>query len=456
MKITVIGTGYVGLVAGACFADMGWHVTCVDKDKQKIAMLEDGGIPIFEPGLEEIVHRAVKAENLNFTTNLDDAIAESETVFIGVGTPTEKGTDRADLTYVFAAVEEVVQAAKAPLLIVTKSTVPVGTAAGLRQQIAELNPDVAIDVASNPEFLREGSAVKDFLEPDRIVIGTETEEACATLTKLYGPLTSRGAVLQATDCVSAELIKYAANAFLATKIAFINEVADIAEKVGADISQIAKGMGLDHRISASFLSPGPGFGGSCFPKDTRALAAIARDVGVPSRIVEQVVESNTIRKASMVQKITQAAGGNLKGKRIGVLGLTFKANTDDMRESPSLVIVPALHHAGAEVVAYDPEGVEEAKPLLPAGIHYGSCAEDVITGSDILVILTEWDPFRTIGLEKIKQWMREPVLVDLRNLYHAEEARELGMDYYSVGRADVKGGRVPAKDTPYLSAVKSV
>lgn len=455
MKIAVIGTGYVGLVAGACLADIGWKVVCVDKDTRKISLLEKGDMPIYEPGLEEVVRRAVAAGNLSFTTKLPEAVKGAEAVFIGVGTPTEQGTDRADLTYVFAAAEEVARAASGPLLMATKSTVPVGTAAALRQRVADIAPDKAIEIASNPEFLREGAAVQDFMKPDRIVIGVESEGAAAVLKKIYSPLVSQGAALLVTDCVSAEMIKYAANAFLATKIAFINEMADVAEKVGADIAQVARGMGMDRRISPHFLSAGPGFGGSCFPKDTRALAATARDAGAPSRIVETVVESNTIRKEAVVQKILRAMGGSVQGKRIAVLGLTFKANTDDMRESPSLVIIPALMRDGAHIAAFDPEGMEEAKHLLPKGVEYAASAYDAVRDADAVVVLTEWDMFRTLSLKKMRELVRTPLLVDMRNLYDPERVGGEGFDYISAGRPALVGGRMAGKEKPYLSAVKS-
>jgi UDPglucose 6-dehydrogenase len=434
-----VGTGYVGLVTAACLADWGHDVWAVDRDPQKIARLKAGEIPIYEPGLQEVVQRACAAGNLRFTTDLGQALELADVVFLGVGTPTLPGTNHADLSQLYQAVEEIFQSVRQPLLLVTKSTVPVGTAHQLRtivekaEQEGKLAPG-QLEVASNPEFLREGSAVEDFMHPDRVIVGVESPRASTLLQDIYRPLTDRGILLLETDCASAELIKYAANAFLATKVTFINEMADVAEHVGADIGFVAKGIGLDHRIGASFLKPGPGFGGSCFPKDTRALAAIAQDCGAPSRIVDAVISANQNRMSRMIQRITRAADGSLRGKKIAVLGLTFKANTDDMRESVSLTIIPALLREGAVVQAFDPAGMREAKTLLPEAVHYANSPEDALRDCDVAVILTEWQVFRDIAPESFCQQMARPVVVDLRNIYAQETMKAAGVFYHSLGR----------------------
>jgi len=424
MRIAMIGTGYVGLVSGACFADFGHHVTCVDKDADKIAGLHRGEIPIYEPGLDALVASNVKAGRLDFTTDLSAPVAEADAVFIAVGTPSRRGDGYADLTYVYAAAREIV---------VTKSTVPVGTGDEVELIIRETNPAADVVVASNPEFLREGAALRDFKFPDRIVIGTSDERGRKVLSDIYRPLSLNQAPLMFTKRRTAELIKYAANAFLATKITFINEIADLSEKVGADVQEVARGIGLDNRIGSKFLHAGPGFGGSCFPKDTRALVQIARDHDVQLRIVEAVLGVNDNRKRAMARKVSSAAGGSLRGKTVAVLGLTFKPDTDDMREAPSIPLVTGLLDMGAKVRAHDPVGMEQARKELPE-IEYCDDPYLCARGADALVIVTEWVQFRALDLDRLKKEMAQPVLVDLRNIYRQDDMVAHGFLYESVGR----------------------
>jgi UDPglucose 6-dehydrogenase len=433
MRIAMIGTGYVGLVSGACFAEFGVDVVCVDKAADKIAKLERGEIPIFEPGLQMLVERHKGAGRLSFTTSLKDAIRDVDAIFIAVGTPTRRGDGHADLSYVFSAADEIATLLEEPALIVSKSTVPVGTGRKLKQFFANRRPDLDIDVASNPEFLREGSAIEDFLRPDRVVCGAESDHARELLSALYRPLNLIETPILFTTLETAELIKYATNSFLATKITFINEVADLCEKVGADVQQVAKGIGLDGRIGRKFLHAGPGYGGSCFPKDTVALLRSGEQYDSPLRIVETVVSVNEGRKRRMVRKIVDACGGNVAGRTLGVLGVTFKPNTDDMRESPSLVIVPALQAEGAKVRAYDPVGMQEASSLLP-GVVWCEDAYDAAEGADALVLLTEWNQFRGLDLDRARQVMRRPAIIDLRNVFDPVQVTKAGFSYTSVGR----------------------
>lgn len=433
MRIAMIGTGYVGLVSGACFADFGHHVTCIDKDANKITALQRGEIPIYEPGLNELVAGNTAAGRLDFSLDLRDAVAAADAVFIAVGTPSRRGDGHADLSYVHAAAREIAENVKNFAVVITKSTVPVGTGDDVERIIAEANPKADVAVASNPEFLREGAAIQDFKHPDRIVVGTEDERARKVIAEIYRPLYLNQAPIMYTGRRTAELIKYAANAFLATKITFINEIADLAERAGADVQEVARGIGLDNRIGAKFLHAGPGFGGSCFPKDTRALVKTAQDYDVPLRIVESVLMVNDTRKRAMARKVSAALGGNLRGKTVGVLGLTFKPNTDDMREAPSIPLITALKDLGAKVQAYDPVGMEQARHELPDIIYCDNpyaCAER----ADALVIVTEWEQFRALDLQRLKQQMAQPIIVDLRNIYRADEMIEHGFTYESVGR----------------------
>ncbi|MEP9377797.1 UDP-glucose/GDP-mannose dehydrogenase family protein [Aquabacter sp. CN5-332] len=434
MRVAMIGTGYVGLVSGACFADFGHHVTCVDKDSAKIAMLKEGRIPIFEPGLDELVTRNAAAGRLDFDTDLTRAVKEAEAVFIAVGTPSRRGDGHADLSYVFAAAREIAAAAEGYTVVVTKSTVPVGTGDEVERVIREARPEADISVVSNPEFLREGAAIEDFKRPDRVVVGTEDPRAKAVMSALYRPLSLNNLPLMFTARRTSELIKYAGNAFLAMKITFINEMADLCEQVGANVQDIARGIGLDNRIGSKFLHAGPGYGGSCFPKDTLALTRTAQQVGAPLRIIETVVAVNDVRKLAIGRKVEQALGGNVRGKTAAILGLTFKPNTDDMRESPAISIINALIDKGMRVRAYDPEGMEEAKHLLPPSVEYGQGPYDVAEEADCLVIITEWDAFRALDFDRLKTIMRQPVLVDLRNIYVPEQMAQLGFIYESVGR----------------------
>lgn len=454
MRIAMIGTGYVGLVSGACFSEFGFDVTCIDKDNTKIEQLLVGEIPIYEPGLDTLVADNVQAGRLHFTTDLASAVSASDIVFIAVGTPSRRGDGHADLTYVFAAAEELATHLKQNTLVVTKSTVPVGTGAKVRDIITKARPDLTFHVASNPEFLREGSAIEDFMRPNRIIAGIDTPEAREIIEKLYRPLRLNKTPLVFTDIATAELTKYAANAFLATKITFINEMADLCETLGANVQDVARGIGLDRRIGEKFLHAGPGYGGSCFPKDTRALARIGEEAGCPTRIVETVVNANENRKYRMAEKIIQAAGGSVEGKQIAVLGLTFKPNTDDMRESPSLVILPELLNAGANLQVYDPQGMREARQLLPEqGIQWCEGSHEALEGADLLVILTEWNAFRSLDLERISATLRDKLVVDLRNIYEPQEMLEAGLRYISVGRKE-KGADASAS-APTLRRVET-
>ena len=434
MKVVMVGTGYVGLVSGACFAELGADVTCVDKDKNKIDRLISGEIPMYEPGLEELVSKNVKREGLSFTTNLEDSISTADLVFIAVGTPTRRGDGHADLKYVYAAAEELAPHLSGYTVVVDKSTVPLGTAREVRRIIRKANPNADFDVASNPEFLREGSAIEDFLKPYRVVIGIENERAETQLKKLYKPLNLNEDNLLSTSLESAELIKYASNAFLATKISFINELSALCEKTGADIHAIAKGMGLDDRIGDKFLQVGPGFGGSCFPKDTLALIRISQEYGVSSRIVESVLEVNAAQKARMVQKIRESLGGSEANKNITVLGLTFKAETDDMRDAPSLSILPALVDRGAVIRAHDPEGLDQARPLLPEAIEYFTDMFEAVENADAVILMTEWDQYHQMDLKELKAKMKGNVFIDLRNLYEPNAMKKIGFEYFCIGR----------------------
>ena len=432
MRIAMIGSGYVGLVSGACLSEFGHTVICVDKDEKKIAALQAGGIPIFEPGLDEVVAASVKAGRLSFDTDLGRAVAGADAVFIGVGTPSRRGDGHADLSYVFAAAEEIARALTGYAVVVTKSTVPVGTSRKVEEIIKKARPDAQFDMASNPEFLREGSAIEDFRRPDRVVVGCDTDRARDVMREIYRPLYLSETPIVFTTRESSELIKYAANAFLAVKITFINEMADICEKVGGDVQDVARGMGLDGRIGNKFLHAGPGYGGSCFPKDTLALVQTAQSIGAPTRIVEAVVAVNDRRKQDMAKKIETAFGG-VKGKTIAVLGLTFKPNTDDMRDAPSLVILPYLQAAGATIRAYDPEGCKEAAKHMQ--LDYRKDAYDALDGADGVVILTEWNEFRALDLPRVKAALKQPLMVDLRNIYRPAQMAEAGFRYISVGRA---------------------
>lgn len=442
MKITMIGSGYVGLVSGACFSEFGHIVTCVDKDAGKIARLNEGEIPIFEPGLDKLVAENVADGRLSFTTDLAGPVGDADAVFIAVGTPARRGDGHADLSYVYAAAEEIGRALKGYTCVVTKSTVPVGTGAEVAAILRKTRPDLTesaadgdgYDVVSNPEFLREGSAIEDFMRPDRVVIGAPSERAREMMRRMYRPLSLIETPLLFTDRQTSEMIKYAANTFLATKITFINEVADLCEKAGADVHDVAKGIGLDRRIGPKFLHPGPGYGGSCFPKDTLALVKTAQDFDAPLRIVETVVDINDKRKRAMADRVAAACGGDLKGKTVAVLGLTFKPNTDDMRESPSLDILPALIAKGAVVRAFDPEGMAEAKHMIDGVAHWAADAYDAATGADCLVIVTEWNQFRALQLDRLKEIMNQPLMVDLRNVYTPDDMAAAGFDYHCVGR----------------------
>ena len=433
MRIAMIGTGYVGLVSGACFSEFGHEVVCVDKDEGKIARLLEGEIPIYEPGLDSLVHQNVKAGRLSFTTDLKKAVEGVQAVFIAVGTPSRRGDGHADLSYVYKAAEEIAEALTGYAVIVTKSTVPVGTGREVEAIVNRVRPDADFDVCSNPEFLREGSAIEDFMRPDRVVIGTDGDRAREIMRELYNPLNLIETPMLFTTLQTSELIKYAANTFLATKITFINEIADLCEQVGADVHDVSKGIGLDGRIGRKFLHPGPGYGGSCFPKDTLALVRTAQEAQSPLRIVETVVDINTKRKIRMADKIIAACGGNVSGKTIAVLGLTFKPNTDDMRDSPSLDIVPVLEEQGATVRAYDPEGMTEARHMLP-NVVYCETSYETMGGADALVIVTEWNEFRALDMARVRSLLKNPVIVDLRNVYDPSDMVDAGFDYVSIGR----------------------
>ena len=436
MRIAMIGAGYVGLVSGACLADFGHRVNCIDRDTRKISRLLKGEIPIHEPGLDALVTKNVTAGRLDFSVEMGESVAQADAVFIAVGTPSRRGDGHADLSYVYGAAREIALHLKGFTVVITKSTVPVGTADEVERIIRETSPQADVAVASNPEFLREGAAIRDFKLPDRIVIGVEDERARKVAAEIYRPLYLNQPPIMYTDRRSAELIKYAANAFLATKITFINEMADLAERVGADVQEVARGIGLDNRIGGKFLHAGPGFGGSCFPKDTRALLKTAQDNDMSLRIVEAVVSVNEIRKRAMARKIVAALGGNVRGKRIALLGLTFKPNTDDMREAPSIPLVTALLDLGAVVHAFDPVGMDQAKKEMPE-LEYCNDAYVCAAGADALVIVTEWEQFRALDLPKLKSVMKQPVIVDLRNIYRPDEMIEHGFVYESIGRAGV-------------------
>jgi UDPglucose 6-dehydrogenase len=442
MRIAMIGTGYVGLVSGACFADFGHHVTCVDKAANKIEALLRGEIPIFEPGLDALVAANVKAGRLAFTTDLAAPVAAADAVFIAVGTPSRRGDGHADLSYVHAAASEIAANVNGFTVVITKSTVPVGTGDEVERIIRDANPQADVVVASNPEFLREGAAIRDFKHPDRIVVGTEDERAQKVIAEIYRPLYLNQAPIMYTGRRTAELIKYAANAFLATKITFINEIADLAERTGADVQDVARGIGLDNRIGGKFLHAGPGFGGSCFPKDTRALVKTGQDYEAPLRIIEAVLSVNENRKRAMARKVQSALGGSLRGKTVGVLGLTFKPNTDDMREAPSIPLITALQDLGAAVQAYDPVGMEQARSELPADITYCEDAYACAQNADALVIVTEWEQFRALDLAQLKTRMKQPVMIDLRNVYRPDEMQKAGFKYESVGRPTARDGAV--------------
>ncbi len=436
MKVAMIGTGYVGLVTGACFADLGHKVVCVDKDAEKIERLKKGGIPIYEPGLEDMVQRNVEAGRLSFTTSMAEAVPGRDAIFIAVGTPTRENGGGADLSAVYAVARELALHINGYTVIVDKSTVPVGTGDEVEAIIRQANPEAEFDVASNPEFLREGSAIEDFMRPDRVVIGTDSERARAVMQALYRPLTMHETPMIYTNRPTAELTKYAANAFLATKVTFINEIADICERVGADVQDVSRGIGLDSRIGLKFLQAGAGFGGSCFPKDTLALTETARKVGRPTQIVESVMAANNERKRRMAEKIIEACGGSLEGKILAVLGVTFKPNTDDMRDAPSLDIVPLLQKAGGRIRAYDPEGMQEARKYLD-GVEWGEDAYSIMPDADALLILTEWNEFRVLDFERVKKLLKTPLVIDLRNIYALPEMTKAGFVYHSVGRKPV-------------------
>ncbi len=434
MNIVMIGAGYVGLVSGSCFAEFGVSVVCVDVVQEKIDALNRGVMPIYEPGLDDLVARNVSAGRLAFSTDLPAHVAAADLIFMAVGTPTRRGDGHADLQYLYAAAEQIAPHLSGYTVIVDKSTVPVGTARQVARIIRERNPEADFDVASNPEFLREGAAIGDFMHPDRVVIGVESERAEALLRALYRPLNLREAPLLVTDLESAELIKYASNAFLAVKISFINEISDLCERVGADVQAVAKGMGMDGRIGPKFLHPGPGYGGSCFPKDTLALTRIAQEHGTAVRVVSAAIEANAAQKARMIRKIRQALGGDEGGRTIAVLGLAFKPETDDMRDAPALSILPSLVEKGARIRAHDPQAMNEARPLLPEEVVYCDGPYEAAEGADLLVLMTEWNAYRNLDLERMGRAMRQRVMVDLRNIYDAEVAASFGFRYDSVGR----------------------
>ena len=433
MRVTMIGAGYVGLVSGACFADFGHTVTCVDKDPGKIERLEQGVMPIFEPGLAELVASNVKEGRLGFTLDAKEAIRNADAIFIAVGTPSRRGDGHADLSYVYAAAKEIAEHMDGFTVVVTKSTVPVGTGDEVEEIIRKTNPNAKFAVVSNPEFLREGAAISDFKRPDRVVVGTDNEEAREVMRQLYRPLFLNETPMLFTERRTSELIKYAANAFLAVKITFINEMADLCEKVGANVQDVSKGIGLDNRIGKKFLHAGPGYGGSCFPKDTLALTKTANDYGSPVRIVDTVVQVNDARKKAMADRVIKAMGGSVSGKTIGVLGLAFKPNTDDMRDAPSLDIIPALQAAGARVKAYDPESMHEAGKML-SGVDFCDGPYHAVDGADAMVLITEWDQFRALDFDRLKKLLKTPTVVDLRNVYQPSDMKRRGFNYVSVGR----------------------
>ncbi|GGE46141.1 UDP-glucose 6-dehydrogenase [Marinicauda pacifica] len=434
MRVAMIGTGYVGLVSGACFADFGHHVTCIDKNQEKIDMLRAGGVPIYEPGLDLLVDRNMREGRLDFATDLTEAVRAADVVFIAVGTPSRRGDGHADLSYVYAAAEEIAKVMDGFTVVVTKSTVPVGTGDEVEAVIRKANPDAEFAVVSNPEFLREGAAIEDFKRPDRVVVGVEDDRAREVMRELYRPLFLNETPILFTERRTSELIKYAANAFLAMKITFINEISDLCEALGADVQQVARGIGLDNRIGKKFLHAGPGYGGSCFPKDTVALSRTAQEAGSPVRLVETTIDINDKRKAAMAERIVKACGGSVDGKSIAVLGLTFKPNTDDMREAPSLDIIPALQKQGATISAYDPAGTVEAEKHF-TDVKFASGPYLCVEGADALVFITEWNEFRALDLDRVHDLMRGNVVVDLRNIYDTRQMTESGFVYTSVGRA---------------------
>ena len=434
MNVVIIGSGYVGLVSGACFAEFGANVHCIDNDSEKINKLKEGIIPIYEPGLQELVKRNLENNCLSFHENLGDVITDADLVFIAVGTPTRRGDGHADLKYVFEVAEQIASLAEGNLVVVNKSTVPIGTARKVKEIINEKNPSAVIEVASNPEFLREGSAIEDFMRPDRVVLGVEGDRSEKLLKELYRPLNLIETPIITTNLETAELIKYASNAFLATKISFINELSLLAEKTGSDIHGVAKGMGLDKRIGNKFLHVGPGYGGSCFPKDTLALKRMAEEHGATSKIISSVIDVNDSQKIRMVEKIKDALGGSVSGKRLAILGLTFKPETDDMRDAPSLSIIPSLIKQKAIVVAHDPVGIDEAKKVLPNEVEFTSSIEETIKEADALVIMTEWNQYRGLDLNTLKKGMRGDIFIDLRNIYEREAMTDLGFNYFCVGR----------------------
>jgi UDPglucose 6-dehydrogenase len=447
MKIAVIGSGYVGLVSGACFSEFGFEVVCVDQDANKIAQLNAGRIPIYEPELDNLVKNNAARRRLSFTTDLKAAMKGAAAVFIAVGTPSRRGDGHADLSYVYAAAESIAREIKDYTVVVTKSTVPVGTGREVEQIIRKTNPNAQFDMVSNPEFLREGSAIGDFMRPDRVVIGCESERARDVMRQLYRPLFLIETPILFTNLETSELIKYASNAFLALKISYINQVSDLCDKVGADVHDVARGIGLDGRIGPKFLHPGPGYGGSCFPKDTLALVKTARDANAPISLIEATVEFNDSRKRQMVERVVAALGGSVAGKTIAALGLTFKPNTDDMRDAPSLVILPELVKRGAKVQAHDPVGVEEAKKLMP-DLRYCEDAYDAVAGADVLVIITEWNSYRALDLKRMKTLMKSANIVDLRNVYRPDEMAQLGYKYTSLGRPQRAEADLPAAEQP--------
>ncbi len=439
MNITVIGTGYVGLVSGTCFSEFGFNVTCIDKDDVKIERLKHGEIPIYEPGLDDLVARNMAAGRLTFSTTLEQSIADADAVFIAVGTPERRGDGHADLSFVYAAAAEIAPHLTGYTVVVTKSTVPVGTGREVERILKATHPDADVDVASNPEFLREGSAITDFMRPDRVVVGAETDRAKELMTTLYRPLYLLETPILFTNLETSELIKYAANAFLAVKISYINQMADLCEKLGADVHDVAKGMGLDKRIGNKFLHPGPGYGGSCFPKDTQALVRTAEQANASATIVEDVVAYNKARKLAMADRIIAAAGGDISGKTISILGLSFKPETDDMRESPALDIIPILINHGANIQAYDPAAMDQAKPLLPDAVTYCDNAMTAVTGADIVVVLTEWNEFRAIAPAQLASAMTSDIVVDLRNIFDPVTMAKNHLKLFNIGRMNIKG-----------------
>jgi UDPglucose 6-dehydrogenase len=438
MRIAVVGTGYVGLVSGTCFAEFGIDVVCVDKDSGKIRALKKGQVPIYEPGLEALLARQIEGGRITFTTDLAEAVPEADAVFIAVGTPERREDGHADMSYVWQAARDIAAHLKGYTVIVTKSTVPVGTAREVERIIRDARPGADFDVASNPEFLREGAAVEDFMRPDRVIIGVESERAQSILREIYRPLYLNETPIVFTKPETAEIIKYAANAFLATKITFINEIADLCEKTGGDVQEVAKAMGLDGRISPKFLHAGPGYGGSCFPKDTKALAQTGRKFGAPQSIVETVVQANEDRRVAMAQRIKAACGGTVKGRKIAILGVSFKPNTDDVRESPSLTIIPLLQEAGARIAAYDPAAMEHAKALLE-NVDWKKDPYKAAEEADALVIVTEWNEFRSLDFDRLAALMKTPLLIDLRNIYRLPDMKQSGFRYVSIGRPEIGG-----------------